>query len=559
MAEKRTVTIGDHAGHLITASLAVLAAGIAWRLRWIQDDAFIAFQYARSLAEGHGPTWFGERVDGYANPLWVLLIAAAISIHVDPILASHTLGIGCLAGTVVVASRIYRDTFRSRAVAIVALVLMTSNYSFLAYGTGGLGTMSVTLWMTGAIALTTSFLRRPRRTTSRNQLFGLSVYLALGVLVRYDLVVVSLAAACVLLWHMKRRSELDRSRFHAIALPLFGCMASFFAARWFFYGTFLPNLFHAKAATGSIENGVVYLARFLDAYWLWPLLGAGIWSLVRRARGSHAIFDSESVILPAVLLTSAWILYVIAVGGDFMEFRMIVPALPAVALLSAAGIAELTTLMPWRIARPAALVLAVAAAATRSVHHARDFRGITDDKTLDSVAALRTFYGLHSDDDWELLGTALRREIGDQGVVLATSACGAIPYYSRITTIDMCGLNDAHVARNGIRADDSYRRPGHRLAASRKYLRDRGVHLILGHPHVVPRGLLSSQLDLQYWFGVIAQMSPLDSEYVGHAHVVAMPIDSSRSIVMWYYRAHPAVDAKLSTGEWEQRLIWPGF
>jgi len=41
------------------------------------DDAFISFRYARHLAEGQGLVWNPEeRVEGYTNFLWVLVLAA---------------------------------------------------------------------------------------------------------------------------------------------------------------------------------------------------------------------------------------------------------------------------------------------------------------------------------------------------------------------------------------------------------------------------------------------------------------------------------------------------
>ncbi len=45
------------------------------------DDAMISMTYARNLAHGAGAVWFpgGEYVQGYSNPLWMLLMAAVHS------------------------------------------------------------------------------------------------------------------------------------------------------------------------------------------------------------------------------------------------------------------------------------------------------------------------------------------------------------------------------------------------------------------------------------------------------------------------------------------------
>jgi hypothetical protein len=44
---------------------------------WLFDDAMISMRYARNLADGHGLVWnAGERVEGYSNFLWTLVMAA---------------------------------------------------------------------------------------------------------------------------------------------------------------------------------------------------------------------------------------------------------------------------------------------------------------------------------------------------------------------------------------------------------------------------------------------------------------------------------------------------
>src|SRR3954469_12755146 len=44
---------------------------------FIIDDAYISFRYAENLVAGHGLVFNpGERVEGYTNFLWVLIIAA---------------------------------------------------------------------------------------------------------------------------------------------------------------------------------------------------------------------------------------------------------------------------------------------------------------------------------------------------------------------------------------------------------------------------------------------------------------------------------------------------
>ena len=53
--------------------LAVVVASVwdAFQHRWLSDDAFISFRYAKHWSEGHGLVYnIGEWVEGYTNLLW---------------------------------------------------------------------------------------------------------------------------------------------------------------------------------------------------------------------------------------------------------------------------------------------------------------------------------------------------------------------------------------------------------------------------------------------------------------------------------------------------------
>ncbi len=50
---------------------------------WLEDDPMVSFQYARHLASGAGLVWTrGQRVEGFSNPLWTLLMAAVLALKI---------------------------------------------------------------------------------------------------------------------------------------------------------------------------------------------------------------------------------------------------------------------------------------------------------------------------------------------------------------------------------------------------------------------------------------------------------------------------------------------
>ena len=87
------------------AVLAVAGAAVGLGLSYgacTQDDAFISFRYALNLVDGHGLVYNpGERVEGFTNLLWTVLLALPLSVGIDPVAASSALGLGALALAVV--------------------------------------------------------------------------------------------------------------------------------------------------------------------------------------------------------------------------------------------------------------------------------------------------------------------------------------------------------------------------------------------------------------------------------------------------------------------------
>src|SRR5262245_31391743 len=92
---------------------ALLIAGIgcacAWSLRAVWaftiDDAGISYAYAKHLAEGDGPVAVvgGPWVEGYSNPLWVLLLIPLHWLGVELPVAAKLLGALLFAGALLAA------------------------------------------------------------------------------------------------------------------------------------------------------------------------------------------------------------------------------------------------------------------------------------------------------------------------------------------------------------------------------------------------------------------------------------------------------------------------
>ena len=79
--------------------LIAAAAAVAWVNRFVQDDAFISFRYAKNLAEGNGLVWnVGQpAVEGFSSPLWMGLLSLGASLGLDLALWARWLGVAAAA------------------------------------------------------------------------------------------------------------------------------------------------------------------------------------------------------------------------------------------------------------------------------------------------------------------------------------------------------------------------------------------------------------------------------------------------------------------------------
>jgi arabinofuranosyltransferase len=438
---------------------------LAWTRRFVQDDAFISFRYAQHLARGQGLTWnVGEPpIQGFSNLLWTLLIAAAMYAGAEPVATSYVLGLAAFAGTLVGTLALVQALGGSRAAAWTCLVWVGTNYTMSAYATGGLETQAHVCLLTWAAYVAVSLVRAQGDAIRANaKAVALSLLGGAALWLRLDsaLPIAALLGAVVL-----RRGVSLRQR-AALVVPVMVAFTALVAFDLHTFGSILPNTYYAKADQIDphiVKGGAEYVLAFLRHYGLLPYLVLCLVFLRRAVR-------SERALLVPVACVVSWTAYVVWVGGDFMEFRMIVPVMPmAFAVLAVMLFAFVSSRL---LLVPLALTVVL-----ESIAHQCD---TYDEGRLLDGDNIETIHGLAAhieepDQAWPEIGRVLRTAFGDDPrVTIAVGAAGAIPYYSELRVVDVFGLSDAWVARHG-RIDS--RRPGHRRTAPASYLVQRGVGL----------------------------------------------------------------------------------
>ena len=471
------------------------------RLAFLGDDAYISFRYARNWAEGLGPVFNpGERVEGYTNFLWVALLAGGLRIGLPPEALAPALG--TLAGLGVLAlaalwgsgdrvsgdrgdgGRVSGDPARGGALRWLAPAALALHPSFAAWSTGGLETQLFTfLLLAAALRFVAERERRLRAEAAAGggagRPWGSAALFALASLTRPEgALFAAVAGAVAAADALRRRPCGDLRRLVPLAawagLYLAPVLAHL-AWRRAYYGFWVPNTFRAKVPEPQWQEGLDYLAFVLTAsgaLWLLPLVAAAL--LLRPG--------FRQALLGAWLAADA--AYVVAVGGDFMELRFLVPMLPPFFLLVADGVRRLAEraggLRERRSARARAVAAAAAAAVLAVVALPLPAQPVTPaswatpPKGFTTVRDLRRFAEVR-ERQGRMLAALIDAGVLPRDLHVVTGGVGALPYFTGWRTLDHHGLTDADVAA----LPPSWDRVAHRRNVTPALIRRKGADIVL--------------------------------------------------------------------------------
>jgi arabinofuranosyltransferase len=232
-----------------------------------------------------------------------------------------------------------------------------------------------------------------------------------------------------------------------VVAPAFVLILLQLAFRLAYYGDWLPNTAHSKLAftTHRVQEGLAYWRGGmgpLAGLWI-PALGCAVTALIRPSLRPRVLVFG----LPLI----AWSAWVIVIGGDIFPGRR---HLVVVVVLMALLAAEL-----WRAAWQSAdgRVRAGLTAGMLGCLIALGIGQWSHDR-----AHLRARHEVAWAQRGESLGRVLGQSFADTKPLLAVSAAGALPYYSKLPALDMLGLNDRYLAKHPP-ADLGQGRIGHEL------------------------------------------------------------------------------------------------
>lgn len=390
--------------------------------RYIDDDAFITFRYARQLADGNGFVYnLGERVYGTTTPLFAILLAGWLRISGNDLpIVAEIIDLAAALGALILLWLALRRTGASPAQQVAALVIVGMSPRLWYMNTQGMETPLVLLLMVSSWYAI---------TVERYLLAGFVAGLLLWA--RIDSA----------LWLLALFPTLRGSR--ASAVPRFALAAGITYLPWvvfatLYFGSPIPHTVAAKWVAYIASSGTPFLshiatiARYLSPVdlsasteWLAPLFSSitialASFSAIRAAKHPSLLALPAFIVLTAVSLALA--------RATFFN-RYFVPILWATLVLAGLTLGstwEMVTksVKPIRIIASILLVALVATIALITKVSAAEARDAQLGRNTASLRAIGLWLGTH---------TAVNATV-------LVEPLGYIGYYSNRRMIDAVGL-----------------------------------------------------------------------------------------------------------------------
>ncbi len=445
---------------ILLPALLILCSHQLVFLNWTCDDAFISFRYAENLAQGNGLVFnAGEKVEGFSNFLWVLILALAKLLGISVLWAAKTLSVFISALLIFLVYRTALSLGLKAVPAGLCALFVSLSTSLAYYAMSGMETVAYTFLLLLAVYLNNRFEGDPS-SHLRYLLYG--TLLAISLIRPEGALFFLLTAAYHVLQKILSREKKYWGRTLKAPLLFGSIFFLFLGFRYLYFNDIFPNTFYAKSVGTFVEYGAnAFLQNFLNG-----LLSGTPLLLILPAllllKGGRKAYTFP------LLLCAGQVLFM-TYSGDWMAFgRFFLPILPIVACLTFALVGNLspaegeTKARGFSYAAAAALLLVYAGANIYQTEKAVRNQDVYP-------------YFVMNASHLKELGLKIREDFPEQ-THIALRRQGAVPYYSRMRSTDLLGLTDRAIGRILSREGNNVQKTG---LVIEKVLRDEPDLIIL--------------------------------------------------------------------------------
>ncbi len=343
---------------VMAASVLLAAVWLVFSYGYLEDDAFIHLDFARSVAEGAGFAFDGTPTNGDTAPLWALALTLLHALGLDWFAAAK---VACIVGLILAVGAVVRlladlpcrESNRHSLIATAVAVTLLNPY-FVRWSFSGMEAVAafgVSVWIIWAVFTTSA---------SWGKLALGALLIGAGPLLRPEFLLLGGLAGPVLLWktwQLCERGSRTQALVYATGLTLLMVLP---LAAWIVYalhafGSIIPNTNLAKRGGSLLDLGPrlvsVYVAGFPVTLALLPFVAREvkswrkpvavlmlfIWPITCIAFYllDHTVVQTRYCLVSMPCMSIA-VLWLLSASGRDTWFRAAAVGMATIALLSTA-------------------------------------------------------------------------------------------------------------------------------------------------------------------------------------------------------------------------------
>lgn len=463
LSESRKAAARPSLGAAILLGLGLLALAV-WQAcgwRFVCDDAYIAFRYAKHWAETGVASY--NRIDppgvqGFTSPLWVALLALGqrmgagvqASALVFNGLGSVLLGAASVAFAGFTAKD-DTDAAVGRRAGLLCCAALALCPEFLVWSSGGLETsFAASLGLLAVLAL------------SRRRIHAFHLLGALSACARLDSLVWIFAYVLVDRG-LNRGGGIGsyRRRLQTLSAIAWFLPMAVLGLQYWVYGSLFPQTFAVKAGNWALAQAFGW--PYIEQWLVQGGMAIGLLVALCAPRANAA----------GLALVLADLGYAFWVGGDFMGYsRFLLPATVLVLAMASATLARLSVAGDPRN-RWFALLVAIAAIGALALRAPHRWQKDRDEAWLD-----RRYESVHAMERFAAIRLAAGKAYAQRWpkeTRVTVGAAGAFAYAASLQAFDAYGLTDPTVLERGKHYSKA--RPGHRWVGRGRWAKGHRPHL----------------------------------------------------------------------------------
>lgn len=301
-----------------------------------EEDAYINYRYALNLVRGNGLVYnIGERVEGFSNPSWTILLALFNFFGFPVRFAAFFMAVlfDMLIFLCVrkIAVSIFPNPLLAR-IPLLMIALFTPMHASFGNGLEG------SLWGLSLVLCVMGVAHKNKNAAIAGALLCLMTRPEGFVI--YCISLLYVYKGC----RFNVKNEYKHWNAYIGVIILMGLPVLLCGLRYIYYNDFLPNTLWAKSMTGAVMNKVTFAYLFEKGFEYYLQYGKAIGIINLCLLILSIFFFKKELVFYSLLLIALNILMVLANGGDWMpDYRLITPYFPLYAMvitISVVSIAE---------------------------------------------------------------------------------------------------------------------------------------------------------------------------------------------------------------------------